>query len=177
MSGLEQTNERPALFFEPHSGSGTPTNSWLSKVTLAGPDEHLPHYEGVPLQPLLQLDLSEAPFRPKEMREVALLTLFVHPHLAPEESPNGTTWSLRTYRSLHGLEPLPAVGERGIPLAPPALIADTEDAPIGGLKVGGWPGLIQIGEVEGPEWLKTGSFIIGRGTDRGKKKDWIWRSF
>ena len=177
MSDLEQTNERPALFFEPQSDSTKAPTSWLFNVTLAGPDEGVPRYEGVPLLPLLQLDLSEAPFRPKEMREVALLTLFIHPDLAPGENPNGTTWSLRTYRSLHGLGPLPTAGERGIPLAPPALLTDTEDAPTEGIKVGGWPGLIQIGEVEEPSWLKTGCFTIGRGTDRKKKNDWIWRSF
>lgn len=175
---LEQTNERPALSFEPQSGSPKSPTSWLSNVTLAAPGEGLPEYESVPLLPFLQLDLSDVPFRPKEMREVALLTLFIHPQRPPQENPNGTTWCLRTYRSLHGLQPLQATrDEVGTPLAPPALLTDSKDSPREGIKVGGWPGLLQIVIDEGPTWLKTGSFILGRGTDGKTKKDWIWRPF
>lgn len=166
MEALRERYARPALQFEIAGAGRYQTrgpHSCFGAVTHQGADEIWPEWQGKKLCPLLQLNLVDLPFLPRLLQDVGFLTLFVHPEHYPEDSPNGTTWLLRTYSSLDGLVPLAApaldwsVKRQALDVA--RLVEDypsfeevseslsdqfydqysTRD----GIKVGGWPRLLQ----------------------------------
>jgi hypothetical protein len=165
----EERFGRPALLFEQSDARKQtiqPT-SRFGRVTHGLPGEKWPNWEGTTLAPLLQLNLSDCPFRPSSMLDVAFLTLFIHPDRYPEEEENGTAWCLRTYPSCHSLRPLDTPkchwGVTEIALDHPILVEDypcfqdlvedvddrdwvaiSKNHPTrDGIKVGGWPRLLQ----------------------------------
>lgn len=89
-----------------------PLASWAGRVRVALPGEQWPTTGGEPMLALAQLNLTEAPYVPPVLSDIAMLTLFVGPYRLPVDDPNGTHWELRAYRSLEGLveldEPQPA---------------------------------------------------------------------
>jgi hypothetical protein len=92
--------------------SDDPLASWAGRVCLALPGETWPTSAGEPMLAVVQLNLTEAPYVPAVLSDVALITLFVGPREMPVNEPNGTNWELRAYGSLDGLgkleEPVPA---------------------------------------------------------------------
>jgi hypothetical protein len=89
-----------------------PLASWAGCVRVALPDEDWPTAAGAPMLAVAQLNLSEAPYVPPVLSDVALLALFVGPRQLPVNEPNGTNWELRTYGAVDGLvelaQPVPA---------------------------------------------------------------------
>ncbi|MGI4789399.1 MAG: DUF1963 domain-containing protein [Janthinobacterium lividum] len=147
-----------------------PFTSWFAKVNFALPGEDWPTSAARPMMPLCQLNLTEVPFRPESISDIAFLTIFIDQEELPTDKANGDGWMLRAYPSLEGL----------VPIVPPADIGylkpfpirwelieddfpcweDAQDNPLAsklegnyhdffenqkGTKVGGWPGLIQAG--------------------------------
>lgn len=138
----DQASLRPALLFEPgRPAEGLP--SLLGGVNLARQGEEWPRWQGRALQPLLQLDLADLPYRPSGLGQVGFLTLFIGWDLFGPKDPNGTTWCLRTYREAEPLitldapTDLPPLGV--VALAEPYLFEDQRESPQSGVKLGGWP--------------------------------------
>jgi uncharacterized protein YwqG len=147
-----------------------PEASWFGRVRLAQANESWPIHEGKPMIPLCQLNLTEAPYVPPNLEDIALLTIFISAQALPLDTPNGDGWQLRTYSSLenlieivepdHGsqIRPFPIRWElieedypswEDVTIALPEEIEDNyydlfevKD----GSKLGGWPSLIQ-GEI------------------------------
>ena len=59
--------------------------------------------------PLIQIRVSELPFVPGQLQNVALLVLFHNLHEHPFDLPNGQGWLIREYTDLNDLKPLPGV--------------------------------------------------------------------
>jgi hypothetical protein len=116
--------------------------------------------------PLCQLNLTEAPFVPPGLGDLALITVLISGASLPRDEENGDGWQLRAYTSLEGLveidPPLHENPLRPFPIRWESIEADypshedanaiLEDVPAGyyGLferhpssKLGGWPYLIQ----------------------------------
>jgi hypothetical protein len=144
-----------------------PRASWFGRVNLGAAGEAWPMSNGKPMLALGQVNLTEMPFRPPRLDDIAFLTIFVGPDELPNSEPNGSKWCLRTYASLANLIPLP----------PPAVRSPVKDFPmqsrivesdfpchedidveldqdvddtyhdhfknVGGFKLGGWPSLVQ----------------------------------
>jgi hypothetical protein len=147
----------------------SPTASWFGKVLVALPDELWPVWDGRPMIPLCQLNLTEAPYVPENLKEIALLTVFLNNEDLPISTSNGEGWLLRPYSSLSGLASIaqPELRAEGIkPFAirwelvdedypcwddaaemdlPPEVDEDFSDLfhNIDATKLGGWPTLIQ----------------------------------
>ena len=195
-----------------------PLASWFGRVTVRRPGEEWPTAGGAPMHALCQINLTELPFRPPRLDDIAMIALFIGPRELPIDSPNGDRWCLRTYRDLtevNVVEPLETnSGIRAFPMRPKVVEDDFpcwEDIPIElpadvsnryhdlfqnvpGLKLGGWPTLIQS-EIfsspldehpAGPEyvfqvdssdkagwsWGHDGVGYFGRGTAPGKEDEW-----
>jgi uncharacterized protein YwqG len=220
METLRERLVRPALLFEPSDANQETedTGSFFGSVKVASPDETWPTCDGRPMTPLLQLNLGEIVFRPPGSEDVRMLTLFVDTQGYPEDDTNGTTWEVRAYPSLSNLVPLLApesdFAVEPLPLGPPALIEDypcfddleeeidddlwdafqEQHETIPGVKLGGWPSLIQseifwapfnkhpakpqyVLQVDSlPEanwkWGHDGCAYIGRGTNKGHQHTW-----
>jgi hypothetical protein len=149
--------------FRPPEGPG---GSWFGRVNLALPGEGWPMSDGVPLHALAQIDLTQLPFRPPHLDDVAMVTVFISDDL-PSEAPNGKGWCLRAYPDLAALVPLEPVDTgseiKPFPMRPEVIEEDYpawEDVPDGlreelfeeyfdhfstadGFKLGGWPRLVQ----------------------------------
>ena len=93
----------------------SPVTSWFGKG-VCKPGEGLPTYEGKPLFPLLQINVSELPYVPSELEEVALLVLFQQQDEHPFDKPHGEGWLIREYLTLDNLQPLPQ--NSALPLKP-----------------------------------------------------------
>ena len=91
---------------------GRPLNpaplSAYGMVTLGKKGEEWPMINGVHMMPIVQIDLSNLPFKPAGLEDVALLVLFMDSNAEhyPFESNNGTNWELRTYSSIDELVPI-----------------------------------------------------------------------
>ena len=83
-----------------------PCSSWFGRG-VCRPDEGLPEYDGKPMLPLLQINVSELPFVPPQLHDVSLLVLFFQHDDYPFDKPHGEGWLIREYISLEGLQPLP----------------------------------------------------------------------
>lgn len=215
MSEPQERLMKPALLWEAAtSNNRCTTDSYFGRVDLAAPGESWPYWEGTPLKPLLQLRLpAELPYRPQALTDVGVLALYCHPRVYPEDEPNNTCWCLRVYPPGAKLTRLENPGDEShhVPLSPPFLSEDypayqdvTEEvpdeffeefSPKPGLKLGGWPSLIQseiywaplnehpakpeyVFQVDSiPEigwwWGDRGCAYVGRGTAPGFKKEWF----
>src|SRR5579862_5399874 len=168
---LQQRLGRKASLLKPY---GPPNDvdllpSLFGTVRAGRAGEQWPVCCGSPMSPVVQLNLGEAPFVPKELCDVALLALFVDANNAPKDgAPNGECWLLRTYETLEGLSRLEIPAEferrRGRPIAYELLSHDFPDyedvadlnlpddvtdawedefGAAEGSKLGGWPALLQ----------------------------------
>jgi hypothetical protein len=78
--------------------------SWFGRINLHLPDENWPFYYGEPMIPLCQLNLTEVPYLPALLSDVALITIFISSfEFLPVDEPNGKGWELRAYSSYEGL--------------------------------------------------------------------------
>jgi len=167
---------RPTLLFKPQVSHQSvqepePVGSSFGTITHGSADEEWPSWQQRKLWPVLQLNLSGTPFRPKGLEDVAFLTLFADPDQISAGDEMGTTWELRCYRSLHSLKPL-APPDTHSPMKPinldhPVLAEDYPTLEVqnlglsqstweqfrnqhptqAGIKVGGWP------QIDHPEEL------------------------
>lgn len=90
-----------------------PFATMFGTVRLARKSEVWPVHAGAPLWPLCQINLTEAPVRPKAVQDLSLLTLFISPDHMAAVSPAliintadpdpAATWALRSYATLDGL--------------------------------------------------------------------------
>lgn len=142
--------------------------SWFGRVNLALPGEEWPTTGGKPLHALAQIDLTQLPFKPARMEDLAMINVFISDEALEEDSPNGQGWCLRAYPDLSALVPLEQVDTdseiRALPMRPEIVEEDyptwddaaDEDLPdevaqryhdlfqtAEGFKLGGWPFLAQ----------------------------------
>lgn len=96
--------------------TGEFTKSCFAEVRAGILGDPWPVYNNRPLWPLCQLNLLDACFRPKALSDVALITVFIAEDYigAPfdvidgsEPNPN-SSWFLRAYKTLDGLQPINA---------------------------------------------------------------------
>ncbi|GAB3957392.1 hypothetical protein GCM10028805_50020 [Spirosoma harenae] len=177
----------------------TPYASWFGRVLLGQPDELWPLSNGKPMLPLCQINLQEFPFKPELVQDIAFITLFIDADTTPVSgNPNGAGWILRTYTSLEDLIPIVqptfVSAIKPFQMAPEIIDADfpmLEDCPIAlpasleddyddlfpntdGIKLGGWPTLIQ-GEIDWPplnQHSTTPTFAFQ--IDSVEKAHWQW---
>ncbi len=125
----------PLVFRKP--ANIDPFSSMFGMVRLSKRDEVWPALNGVPLTPLLQINLMQAPVVPVALRDLSLITLFIseqHSNVPTQiiDSSNpadGATWALRSYATLEGLtipkppviktQLRPLLGEWPIPVSEP----------------------------------------------------------
>jgi hypothetical protein len=144
--------------------------STLGAVHVIGVDEDWPGGSS-PMAPLLQLNIAELPVTPGLLRDLAYVCFYLPPDDLPNSSPNGEGWEVRAYRPgerLRAVEAAPILA----PFEPEGLrfesiidYPDWDDASAvleragidqdsdwyqeyfpgakDGIKVGGWPALIQ----------------------------------
>jgi hypothetical protein len=121
MTSLEEfqrVNTRPASMitiggFRP---TGNPLASHFGLEPVARPGEGWPHVGDRPLFFICQLNLSEPPFVPDHLRDIALVTVFisrdsrrltgVNRDVIVPAGQSGDEWLVRTYDRLDGLLPL-----------------------------------------------------------------------
>ena len=199
--------------------------SWFGRVNLAAPDEAWPLTDGKPMHALCQVNVKELPFRPTGLDDVEFITVFIGPDDLPDQSANGTNWCLRAYPDSKSLVSLSQVDSgsqiKALPMRPQIVEADYpmwEDVDIdlpeaiaddyydhfanaGGLKIGGWPTLIQseicwapwnkhpalpryVFQIDSTEkgnwmWGDCGVGYFGRGTAEGYEDDWAceWQCY
>lgn len=202
-----------------------PGASWFGRVNLGEPGERWPRSNGRPMLPLCQINLWDMPFRPPRLDDVAFLTVFVDATDLPLDTPNGEGWCLRAYRDAGSLVPLEAPGGSRLvpfPLRPRVIERDFpkhEDVPVEllpepvdkryydlfetaeGLKLGGWPTLIQaeifwapwnqhpadpeyVFQIDSTDkgnwwWGDQGVGYFGRGTAAGTTDEWTlsWQCY
>ena len=191
---------RPAIVLE--IGGFRPSEelraSWFGRVNLAEPGEVWPTCDGKPLLALCQVDLTELPFRPPRLDDVAFMTAFIGPDHLPSHDANGSKWCLRTYSSTANLIPLaqplkhspikpfpmrPQIVENDFPCLDDInveLDAEVEDSyydhfeNVGGFKLGGWPTLIQSEIYWAPnnQHLAAPEYVFQ--IDSTDKAHWSW---
>ncbi|MDB5041189.1 MAG: hypothetical protein JWN27_1915 [Candidatus Eremiobacteraeota bacterium] len=156
-----------------------PTVSWFGAVHLGAAGEEWPRWQGVPMAPIAQLNVRDAPFVPTALDDVALLTVFAANVPLNGGEANGEGWLVRAYPALDDLVPLAMPPEahvtlteigcerplKALPIRYSLLAADFPDWPDvpddvavsaeiedeweahfvahDGLKLGGWPALLQ----------------------------------
>lgn len=86
----------------------TPLTSWFCRG-VGRSTESLPLWQGEPMFPLIQVRVSELPFVPSQLHDIALLVLFHNLHTHPFDLPHGEGWLIREYADFTDLRPLPAV--------------------------------------------------------------------
>lgn len=99
----------PLVFRKP--ANIDPLASMFGIVRLAGKNESWPEQGGVPLWPLLQINLTQAPMVPQALCDLSLITMYIsQPYAqAPTRVINSATpdpaatWALRSYGTLDGL--------------------------------------------------------------------------
>ena len=89
---IKQALGRKAITFS--VGGFRPTfdlsESWIGKVDLFNEDESVPlDDEGVPMVPLMQLNLENLSFVPESLEDIKLLTIFVSQNLPCDITPVG----------------------------------------------------------------------------------------
>lgn len=87
--------------------SRDPLASWGGRVAAARDMERWPMGEGGPMLAVLQMNLTEAPFVPDVIAEFQMLTVFIGPFRLPHLAEPHAHWSVRGYRDLEALAPLP----------------------------------------------------------------------
>jgi len=192
--------------------------SWFGRVNFAAEGEDWPTTNGAPMHALCQINLTEMPFRPPRLDDLEFITVFIGPSQLPTDNVNGTNWCLRAYPKLDALVPLapretgthikahpmrPRVVEEDYPCHEDVSVElddDVEDsyfehfATADGLKLGGWPTLIQseiywapfnrhaaapeyVFQIDSTEkgnwwWGHQGVGYFGRGTAPGHEHEW-----
>ncbi len=176
----------------------SPDASWFGSVKLASPDEGWPTSDGKPMHALCQINVANLPFRPPGLDDIDFLSVFIGPDELPSDSPNGTRWCLRTYRAGERLVALEQVDTGSViqpfPMRPGIIEEDYpcwEDVDIdlpehleenyydlfenvGGLKLGGWPSLVQS-EIYWAPWNKhpaNPAYVFQ--VDSVEKGNWMW---
>lgn len=99
----------PLVFRKP--ANIDPFASMFGAVRLSRGGEVWPACEGVPLWPLCQINLTQAPFVPDALRDLALITIYISEKdaIAPTRVINtadpdpAATWALRAYPTLEAL--------------------------------------------------------------------------
>ena len=192
---------KPATIFE--VGGFKPDDnmlsSWFGKVLVSAQDENWPLSNNEPMIPLCQLNLSDLPFKPTILDDIDFITLFIDPENIPSnDEPNGNGWCLRAYKNNDNLVPLQKPDfhseVKAFQLKPKFVENDFpcyEDSPveipekyedeydelfpnIEGIKIGGWPTLIQ-GEIFWPDAVDescTPEFVFQ--INSIEKAHWQW---
>ncbi len=123
-SGIDDASVRISaslLFHKP--ANIDPFETLFGIVRLSRKDDAWPTLNGVPLAPLLQINLSRAPIIPAVMRDLALVTIFIsNAHsssptkIIDSRTPDAhATWALRSYAVLDDLTiPKPPVNRNRI---------------------------------------------------------------
>lgn len=169
LEGFRRKISRPAIRME-LGGARPPQDpffSWFGRVAVGLPDEAWPMMEDKPMHALCQLNLTDLPYRPPQLTDIDLLTVFIGPDRLPIDAPNGEYWCLRAYESLSDLHPITEIDTgspiKSLPMFPQLLdedfpcwedISDEVPDEVGddyddlfenerGFKLGGWPTLIQ----------------------------------
>jgi Domain of unknown function (DUF1963) len=93
-----------------------PTVSWFGAVHLGAAGEEWPRWQGLPMAPIAQLNLGEAPLVPAALDDIALLAVFAANVPLNGGEANGEGWMVRAYHSLHGLVPLAMPAEAHVAL-------------------------------------------------------------
>lgn len=125
-AALRQALNRPCapiVFRKP--ANIDPFSSMFGTVRLAQKDEVWPVYNGSPMWPLCQINLTQSPILPTAMADLSLLTIFIAASeaLAPTQIINtanpdpAATWALRSYPQLEGLT-IPPHPDHGCTLSP-----------------------------------------------------------
>ncbi|MCL4202269.1 MAG: DUF1963 domain-containing protein [Pirellulaceae bacterium] len=111
MSSLEEfrrANTRRATVLT--IGGLRPTRNPLAThfglAPVASSEESWPYVGDRPLFFICQLNLTEAPFVPERLRDLALLTVFMDMEARRLGRENGDGWLVRSYATLEGLRPL-----------------------------------------------------------------------
>ena len=87
--------------------SEDPFASWFGRVRVALPHEAWPISDGKPMLALAQFNLTEIPYRPGNLSDIALITIFMDRDILPvHDNANGDGWLLRAYSTLDGLAPI-----------------------------------------------------------------------
>lgn len=166
---------RPASVLEIGGTSEDPLGSWYGTVKATGQDEEWPTWQDRPMVGVCQLNLDDAPHVPPVLGDLMLLAVFMAERNGrpepPLETPHGAGWLVRGYPATQELVPAEgpiAPGVRPFPgrwVAVDADLPDWEDAAdhleegsegweeyyeitdgaADGVKIGGWPALIQTG--------------------------------
>jgi uncharacterized protein YwqG len=90
--------------YNPIHEADIPLASWFGDVCVALPGEEWPCNGERPLMPLCQFNLTELPFCPDYLSDIAFITFFIDPEDMPvSEEPNGDKWLLRAYSELDRL--------------------------------------------------------------------------
>jgi|GEM_PF-2343512 hypothetical protein len=113
----------PLIFAKP--ANIDPLETMFGAVRLGQRAEAWPAHKGTPMWPLCQINLTQAPFVPEALRDLAVITVFISPdHMTapmqicdtrrPDEA---ATWALRSYETLENLR-IPRAPAHASPLVP-----------------------------------------------------------
>ena len=84
-------------------------SSWFGKVLLSLPNEKWPTSNGEPMDPLCQINVTQLPYIPEELKDIEFITIFIDPNELPINNRNGENWLLRAYKKINDLVPLEQV--------------------------------------------------------------------
>lgn len=175
-----------------------PQASWFGRIRLAEVNEGWPMHADKPMIPLCQLNLTESPYVPSNLEDIAFLTIFISAQELPLDTPNGEGWELRAYSSLENLTEIvePSHGshirpfpirweliEEDYPSHEDISIALPED--IDDIyydlfevkycsKIGGWPSLIQSEIFWAPFNQHPANLEYAFQIDSEEKAGWMW---
>lgn len=158
MSNKYGRSDRKAISLRPAANATAEdlAASWFGKVRLGLPGEKWPFWNGRPMEAICQINLRDLPFRPSQLEDLEMITLFMD-GLPASNRRNGEGWWLRAYPRISLLKPLacPAMQSELNPLPlvgtllhedyPFDVIVDEslpEDLNLPhdmGMKLGGWP--------------------------------------
>lgn len=135
MSSLDdfrRLNTRPASVLT--IGGFRPTRNPLAThfglPPVARPEESWPCVGERPLFFICQLNMTEAPFVPERLRDIALLTVFMDMQARQPGRENGEGWLVRTYTRLDGLQPLAIPAGATVPRGFEVRFELAEDHPV-----------------------------------------------
>ena len=89
-----------------------PTISWFGGQGVGSFGEVLPQYQGKNMFVLLQVNVTELPYAPESLNDTKLLVVFLNREQIPFNRKHGEGWLIKEYRSLEGLQPLPASNDK-----------------------------------------------------------------
>jgi len=87
------------------------TISWFGGTGVGLPGETLPYFQGKPMLPLLQVNVTELPYVPPQLEKTKLFIVFLNRFEIPFGLPNGEGWLIREYDILEPLVSLPPSSE------------------------------------------------------------------